>query len=184
LFSIPAFFQVLNDKSTETKLKTLNLSLPLLHITPNDRQLKDQLKETYNELIQNILQECTFEAKHFDECRQVLTFALAHPLFDNVQKQSYQKWTDLIDKAETEVNADTSVSGGDTVEKKSLSPVNIGIDVGDVNRNGEDALKLEQIEKNNVMLKKKLFLEKAYSTPVNLGESKSSGPFNLISKSF
>lgn len=187
---------MLNDKSTETKLKFLNSYLPLLQLAPNNdrQQLKEQLRDTYNEQIQSILQECTFEAKFLAECRQVLTFAFAHPIFDNTHKESYQKWIDLIDKAEgeqEEAGAENAVPSNpepttelEAKSKSSLVPsisINVTTSISALTDNQDDEEDEddaeEQPEKTVVSKSKKLFLERASSSPMEQLTS-----FNLISK--
>lgn len=97
-----SYFRVLDEKSTEKKLKHLNMYLPLLRMLSNNRSQNETLKDSYNNLIQNVLEECVFEKKFFTECRDVLLFACMHPIFDNIQKLSFQKWFELIDKSSTD----------------------------------------------------------------------------------
>ena len=90
-----AYFQVLSEKSTETKLKILHLYLPLLRLNKNP-SLNEKLKDAYNDLLQTSFETCLQESSHLNECYELAVLASLHPIFDAVQESSFKKWTQLF----------------------------------------------------------------------------------------
>ncbi len=96
-FTKTAYFQILNDKPVQTKLKILLHYIPLLKINPSSC-LNTQLRDAYNDQIQRIFEKCFDEKIHTSECYQLTLLASLHPIFDNIQQLSFQKWTELFDE--------------------------------------------------------------------------------------
>ncbi len=115
---LKAYFHVLNGKSIDTKLKFLTLYLPLLKIVPQNRTLNEKLKDAYNELIQNVLEECLMETKYLEQCNTILVYAKIHPIFDTIQKLSFQKWTELFQEVKNLKEVPAIVNGNESTKEQ------------------------------------------------------------------
>ncbi|CAF0851900.1 unnamed protein product [Brachionus calyciflorus] len=90
-----SYFQLLKEQPLEKKVKTVILYLPLVD---HKNILKDQLRNSYFNLIIDLLETSNKLNSHLTECRQVVQIAIYHPLFENVQKLIFKKWSALLEK--------------------------------------------------------------------------------------
>ena len=113
---------MLNEKSTDKKLKFLISYIPLLKLTNNNRVLNERLRDSYNELIQSVLEECFEEKKHLQECQDLLLLATLHPIFDSLQKLSYEKWVEMIQQTSSSqsLSSQNSSSSAETTKAPVL----------------------------------------------------------------
>lgn len=176
-----AYFYILSTKSIETQLKFLQLYLPLLKLTPDNRAFNEKLKDCYNQLIQNALKECLMETKFLDQCEQIIMLASVHPIFDSNQRLSLQKWLDLFQEAakSREVGSSSNESfenayninqekpnDSENVPLSNLEEVSLM-----VNSNGPigPPRKSLPVEKPTLLpTRKHLFVERAVSSPMEL----------------
>ena len=140
----------------------------------SDRTLNEKLKDSYNGQVQFVLEECLFDQKFLHECREILLFAMAHPIFDSIQKLSFKKWWEKIDEISDESDQSDQSSSGNTIH---TSFEDNGVIVNDVRKViPADILKAETepavSEKNVISMRKHMFLEKAVSTPNEHTESR------------
>lgn len=134
-FYSKAFFRVLNEKSTDKKLKFLISYIPLLKLAHSNRVLNERLRDSYNELIQSVLEECLQEKRYLQECQDLLLLATLHPIFDSLQKLSYEKWAEMIqkllssqclssnDQAEPKASTEKSLIKSLPLERSASSPI-------------------------------------------------------------
>jgi len=82
------------------------------------------LKDAYNELIQNVLEECLMETKYLEQCNTILVYAKIHPIFDNIQKLSFQKWKELFQEVSDLKETPAITNGISSAKEKAIKETN------------------------------------------------------------
>ena len=92
-FIFKAYFQILNQKSIEKKLKMLISYVPLLKSQTFD------LKRVYFSSIRDVFSECMQLARSdlLLECYELSLISYLHPAFDEPQQDALRKWLTLFE---------------------------------------------------------------------------------------